>query len=230
VDSAGCSSCRLKLLEWKQLIEETKILYPGKVGFLFYFQPKSTEEITELLLINGFDYPVFIDVDAAIDRLNQFPLTQVRLSQSPQATLNQCFLLNKDNKVLESGNPTVTPRVWESFKYEIESGNTTVPKIITTVEVDKTVHDFGTIRKNEKNPAVFMITNAGNDPLIISRISASCGCTIVTWDKQPITSGNSTTVQAEITLSEVGSFSKNLVVYCNANESPIILTLRGMAR
>ena len=230
VDSAGCSSCRLKLLEWKQLIEETKILYPGKVGFLFYFQPKSTEEITELLLINGFDYPVFIDVDAAIDRLNQFPLTQVRLSQSPQATLNQCFLLNKDNKVLESGNPTVTPRVWESFKYEIESGNTTVPKIITTVEVDKTVHDFGTIRKNEKNPAVFMITNAGNDPLIISRISASCGCTIVTWDKQPITSGNSTTVQAEITLSEVGSFSKNLVVYCNANKSPIILTLRGMAR
>lgn len=50
VDSAGCSSCRLKLLEWNQLIEELEILYPGKVGFLFFFQPKSMEEITELLI------------------------------------------------------------------------------------------------------------------------------------------------------------------------------------
>ena len=231
VDSAGCSSCRLKLLEWKQLIEEMEILYPGKVGFLFYFQPKSTEEITELLLINGFDYPVFIDADAAIDRLNQFPQsTQVRLSQSPQAVLNQCFLLDKDNKVLESGNPTVSARIWESYKYEIEADNKSVPKIITTVEVDKTVHDFGTIGKNEKNPAIFTITNVGDNPLVISRISASCGCTNVTWEKQPIASGNSTIVQAEITLAEVGSFSKNLVVYCNANESPIILTLRGITR
>jgi hypothetical protein len=124
----------------------------------------------------------------------------------------------------------VTSRVWESFKYEIESGNKTVPKIITTVEVDKTVHDFGTVRKNEKNPAVFTITNVGDNPLIISRISASCGCTNVTWEKQPIASGNGTTVQAEITLAEAGSFSNNLVVYCNANESPIILTLSGIAR
>ena len=231
VDSAGCSSCRLKLIEWKQLIEEAEILYPGKVGFLFYFQPKSMEEVTELLLINGFDYPVFIDADGSIDHLNQFPQpSNVRLSQSSQAALNQCFLLDKDNKVLDSGNPTVTPRIWDSYKYEIEAGNKTVPKISTTVEVDKTLHDFGTVSKDEKNPAVFTITNAGNDPLIISRISASCGCTNVSWEKQPITSGKSTTVQAEITLAEAGSFNKTLVVYCNANESPIVLSLRGIAR
>ena len=230
VDSAGCSSCRLKLLEWKQLIEETEILYPDRVGFLFFIQPKSMEEVTELLLINGFDYPVFIDADGLIDRLNQFPPAQVRLSQSSQAALNQCFLLDKDNRVLDTGNPTMAARVWESYKYEIESGNKFNSKIITTVEVDKTVHDFGTVRKNEKNPAVFTIKNVGDSPLIISRISASCGCTNVTWEKQPIASGNGTTVQAEITLAEAGSFSKNLVVYCNANESPIILTLRGVAR
>ena len=231
VDSAGCSDCRLKLIEWQQLIAEAEILYPGKVSFLFYFQPKNMEEMADILSINGFDYPVFIDTEGSIDRLNQFPQpAQVRLSQHPQAMLNQCFLLDKDNKVLESGNPTVTPRIWESFKYEIEAGNKTDPKIITTVEVEKTVHDFGTVRKGETNPAVFTVTNVGDNPLVISRISVSCGCTNVTWDRQPITSRNSTTVQAEITLSEVGSFSKNLVVYCNANESPIILTLRGIAR
>ena len=231
VDSAGCSDCRLKLFEWKQLIEEAEILYPDKVGFLFYFQPKSIEEMAELLLINGFDYPVFIDADGSIDRLNQFPQpTQVRLSQFTQAALNQCFLLDKDNKVLDSGNPTVAARIWDSYKYEIEAGNKIDARIITTVEVNKTVHDFGTIRKDETNLAVFSITNAGDNPLVISRISASCGCTNVSWDKQPIASGKSVTVQAEITIAEAGSFSKNLVVYCNANESPIILTLRGIVR
>ena len=231
VDSIGCSSCRLKLLEWKQLIEEVEILYPNKVGFLFYIQPKSVEEMTELLLINGFNYPVFLDTDGLIDSLNNFPQPMsARLSQYPQAALNQCFLLNKDNKVLDSGNPTIATRIWESFKYEIEIGNKSDPKMITIVEVNKTVHDFGTVRKDEKNSAVFSITNAGDNPLIISRISASCGCTNVTWNRQPIASGNSASVQAEITLSEVGFFSKNLVVYCNTNESPIILSLRGIAK
>ena len=83
VDSAGCSSCRLKLLEWKQLIDEAEILYPGKVGFLFYVQPKRMADLTDMLLINGFDYPVFIDINGSIDSLNQFPQPiQVRLSQS----------------------------------------------------------------------------------------------------------------------------------------------------
>ena len=139
-------------------------------------------------------------------------------------------MLDKNNKVLDSGNPTVAARIWESFKYEIEAGNKTDPKIITTVEVDKTVHDFGTVRKDEKNTATFTITNVGDNLLIISRISSSCGCANITWDKQPIAPGSSTIVQTEITISEIGSFKKNLIVYCNANESPLILTLSGLAR
>ena len=174
---------------------------------------------------------MFIDADGLIDRLNHFPQPkQVRLSQSPQAALNQCFLLDKDNKVLDSGNPTVSARVWESYKYEIEAGNKSDLKIITTVEVDKTVHDFGTVRKDEKNSAFFTIKNIGDKPFVISRISASCGCTNVNWDRQPIASGKSTTFQVELKLTEIGSFRKNLVVYCNANVSPIILTLMGTVR
>jgi len=37
VDSMGCSDCRLKLNQWKQLIAETDSLYPDKVGFLFFW-------------------------------------------------------------------------------------------------------------------------------------------------------------------------------------------------
>jgi len=40
VDSAGCSSCRLMLSQWKQLIEETDSLFQGKVGFLLFFSSR----------------------------------------------------------------------------------------------------------------------------------------------------------------------------------------------
>jgi len=48
VDSVGCSSCRLQFAEWKQLIEEADRLFPKKVGFLLYFQPKNIKEICKL--------------------------------------------------------------------------------------------------------------------------------------------------------------------------------------
>ena len=34
VDSTGCSSCRLRLFEWKQLMEEANNLFQDKAGFL----------------------------------------------------------------------------------------------------------------------------------------------------------------------------------------------------
>ena len=50
VDSAGCSSCRLKLFEWKLLMEEADSLFQGRVGFLLFFQPKSVKEMVYLFV------------------------------------------------------------------------------------------------------------------------------------------------------------------------------------
>jgi len=105
-DSTGCTDCRLQLLEWKQLIAESDSLFADKLGFLFFFQPKDKEELTLLLQAYGFDYPVFIDETNEIDRLNHFP-------KEPQY---QCFLLDKDNRVLAIGNPVQNPKVWELYK------------------------------------------------------------------------------------------------------------------
>jgi hypothetical protein len=73
VDSAGCSDCRLKLSKWKQLMKEADSLFHGQVGFLLFFQPKSTREMAILFARDRFDYPVFMDIDGAINQLNRFP-------------------------------------------------------------------------------------------------------------------------------------------------------------
>ena len=84
---------------------------------------------------------------------------------------------------------------------------------------------FFSCKDNRKRNETSNIANEWEDKEILS-----CGCTNITWDKQPIASGSSTIVQTEITLSEIGSFKKSLIVYCNANESPLILTLSGLAK
>jgi hypothetical protein len=112
VDSTGCSDCRLRLQEWKQLIAESDTLFKGKLGFLFFFQPKSTEEIAFIFKTNDFSYPVFIDVNNSIDSLNF-------LSKSAGY---QCFLIDKNNRVLAIGNPVQNPKVWELYKKAV-NGN-----------------------------------------------------------------------------------------------------------
>ena len=109
VDSTGCSDCRLRLLEWKQLMVETDSLFSGKVGFLLYFQPKDVKEMSNLFTRNRFDYPVFMDTKGAINSLNRFP----------QTVQYQCFLLDNNNKVLMIGNPVSNPRIWELYKEQI---------------------------------------------------------------------------------------------------------------
>ena len=121
VDSTGCSSCQLKLSEWKQLIEETDSLYNGKVGFLLFFQPKSMRDMYYLFVLEKFNHPVFIDTVGVMNRKNHFP-KQIEY---------QCFLLDNDNKVLAIGNPVSNPnfslfyviliKIWKQ-KHYIQSG------------------------------------------------------------------------------------------------------------
>ena len=97
VDSLGCTSCRLKLSEWKKIINESDSVFSKPPEFIFFFQPKQKDEreLQQIFKSNGFRHPVFIDIENEIDKLNKFP-------SKPQY---QCFLLDNDNKVVIVGDP-----------------------------------------------------------------------------------------------------------------------------
>ena len=113
VDSFGCTSCRLRLSEWKKIINESDTIFSNPPEFIFIFQPKQKEEkdLQQIFKNNAFKHPVFIDRKNEIDKLNKFP-------SKPEY---QCFLLDKDNKVVVIGNPT-NKEIWALFtKVVIES-------------------------------------------------------------------------------------------------------------
>ena len=47
-------------------------------------------------------------------------------------------------------------------------------------------YNFGDIRDGDIVSHVFKFTNTGNAPLIISKATAACGCTVPQWPRQPI--------------------------------------------
>jgi len=93
----------------------------------------------------------------------------------------------------------------------------------------KTEHNFGTIK--EEIGAVstqFEFTNTGKSPLIIQRVSASCGCTTPSYTKEPILPGKNGTISATYsTVRRPGTFNKTIRVYTNVPDTVYVLTIKG---
>lgn len=99
----------------------------------------------------------------------------------------------------------------------------------TTISFDYYVHDFGSI-KEEGGPVTyeFKFQNAGNAPLYIKNITASCGCTVPTWSKDPIPPGEQGYVKVQFDPKDKpGPFNKTLTVESNSYNSPVILSVQG---
>lgn len=89
-------------------------------------------------------------------------------------------------------------------------------------------HNYGTIAKGGDGNCEFVFTNEGNEPLILSNVKASCGCTVPTWTKEPIMPGKTGTIKVRYNTSTLGSFTKTITVTSNAINSPrLTLKIRG---
>ena len=97
------------------------------------------------------------------------------------------------------------------------------------IKFDKTMHDFGEIKKGTKDLVCkFEYKNVGNDMLFITRIVKSCGCTEPKYSKEPLMPGQTAIIEVGYTATdEVTSFNKKLTVFSNAETESVILTIKG---
>lgn len=97
----------------------------------------------------------------------------------------------------------------------------------TTVVFDILVMDLGLLTCNKPEKATYTFTNTGTHPLIIYRVTASCGCTEVEWPEKIIRPGKTGTITITYDAAHQGRFRKTVYVYANTKTSPIILALEG---
>ncbi len=90
-------------------------------------------------------------------------------------------------------------------------------------------HDFGTIPEGTQAVYEFKFTNIGKEPLVISNVQASCGCTTPKWTNEPVAPGKTGTITASFNSSgRPGQFTKSVTVTSNAKSNPKVLTITGV--
>ncbi|MDR2562994.1 MAG: DUF1573 domain-containing protein [Prevotellaceae bacterium] len=100
-----------------------------------------------------------------------------------------------------------------------------------SITFNELVHDFGVIRE-EAGPVSheFVFTNTGDNPLVISKVTPACGCTVSSWTKSPVKPGETGSIIAIYTpLNRVFPFNKALTVASNAvdQSAQTVLTVKG---
>lgn len=220
VDSIGCTSCKLRLVQWKEFIDLLDSI--GDIPVLLFMHPKNKNELTYILKRDNFVYPICIDENDSLNKLNHFPSDM----------MFQTFLLDKNNKVLAIGNPVHNPKVKELY-LSIIQGNTIIKEkesIFTKIEIDKQAISLGNFSWQEEQKVIFSVKNIGNAPLVIQNINTSCGCTTVSYSKEPVQPGKEIALEVIYKAEHPEHFDKTISVYCNTEVSPIVLKISGDAK
>lgn len=98
-----------------------------------------------------------------------------------------------------------------------------------SVALDKVVNDFGDVMASDGPlKCTFIVTNISGQPMAIYNVVTSCGCTNVTWTREPLQPGGKGTISATYSNDEGPyPFDKTLTAYFSNTKKPVILRLRG---
>jgi hypothetical protein len=99
------------------------------------------------------------------------------------------------------------------------------PKADAAFKWSEETWDFGTIPQGVPVTHSFKFTNTGKEPLVISKVDKSCGCTTPKWTTEPVMPGQEGHVTATFNAAAAGGFNKTVTVHSNAGDK--VLHIKG---
>lgn len=150
--------------------------------------------------------------------------------------ISLAFLTSCGNKELESRIAKLEGRVAVLEAYSLGGGNPlanqpsaptkedqkpeTKPEgPLPSIKFEEETYDFGKIKEGDVVKHTFSFVNTGEAPLIISEASATCGCTVPEWPKDPIAVGEKGKIKVEFN-SSGKSGAQNKTITLTANTWP----------
>lgn len=94
------------------------------------------------------------------------------------------------------------------------------------IKFQKKMFDFDTIAIGGNAKCQFVFKNSGNEPLLLSNVITSCGCTVAKWSRNPISPGDKGYITVSYDTSSPGSFRKTILVKSNA-DNKVVLQIKG---
>jgi hypothetical protein len=89
-------------------------------------------------------------------------------------------------------------------------------------------YTFGELPEGPQATHEFKFTNTGKEPLILSNVRASCGCTTPSWPKDAILPGKDAIILVTYnTQGRVGPFTKSITITSNAASDKKVIYIKG---
>lgn len=130
---------------------------------------------------------------------------------------------SQTNKRKKDKKTTTATEVVKNL-FKPESNGLQRPKIA----FDKTFYDYGEIKRGSDGEVFFTVTNEGNGALVLSNVSASCGCTVVDYSKDAIQPKAKSKIKVKYNTNIVGEIKRSVTVICNDVDKPrTVLLLTG---
>jgi Protein of unknown function (DUF1573) len=93
----------------------------------------------------------------------------------------------------------------------------------------ETSFDFGKIQSGDTVSHDFGFVNTGNTPLLISDVSATCGCTAVNWPRNPIMPQQSGNIKIQFSKRhDPGQHSKTAIIKANTVGAYTVLRIKAL--
>lgn len=103
----------------------------------------------------------------------------------------------------------------------VDNDNKGLPKI----EFERTSFDFGVIEQGEIVSHTYKFKNTGSSDLIITKVAATCGCTVPKYSKEPIAPGKEGVVEVIFdSAGRNGMQHKSLTIVSNNQPNKMELT------
>jgi hypothetical protein len=99
---------------------------------------------------------------------------------------------------------------------------------LPVMEFRETLHDFGTVIEGEMVTFSFKFKNDGGSDLLISNVSASCGCTATKYTKEPVKPGEEGVVTVTFNTHRRNGFqNKSITVSSNTQPNKTVLRIKA---
>ena len=100
---------------------------------------------------------------------------------------------------------------------------------IPKIALDENTFVFGEVTEGAIVKHSFTFKNAGNQPLLISDVRTTCGCTVPEWNRSPIASGASDKINVTFnTEGKQDAQIKKITIIANTFPAETELILRGI--
>ena len=96
---------------------------------------------------------------------------------------------------------------------------------VAVISFQDTEYDFGTVQEGDVVNYTFKFTNTGSVPLLISKATATCGCTVPKWPKDPVGVGETGEIQVKFNTANRRNMQTKYV-NINANTKPAVTRLK----